>query len=138
MVMTTVQLHTTNSELRFCLGSNPTRNMSEICDGEDLWPWSRLEIRLNVFPRSIILQRIHQLITVKPQINNSKTKLIMYDFISFSLYVDIKPEKWLKITLLVMILSPTSPLISYLNGSLHVHIPDWVHAEQECGFCPSF
>ena len=33
-------------------GSNPVRGVSEIRDGEDLWQWSGLQIRLNVFCRS--------------------------------------------------------------------------------------
>ena len=36
VVITTAQLHSTKSELRFCAGSNPARGVSEICDGEDL------------------------------------------------------------------------------------------------------
>ena len=55
--MTTVQLHSTKPELRFCAGSNPARGVSEIRDGEDLWQWSRLEIRLNPFRRSTIPQK---------------------------------------------------------------------------------
>ena len=36
VVITTVQLHSTKPELRFCTGSNPACGLSEICDGEDL------------------------------------------------------------------------------------------------------
>ena len=36
------KLHLTKPELRFCAGSNPACCVSEICDGEDLWQWSRL------------------------------------------------------------------------------------------------
>ena len=36
VVITTAQLHSTKSELRFCAGSNPARGVSEICDGENL------------------------------------------------------------------------------------------------------
>ena len=36
VVITTAQLHSTKSELRFCAGSNPDRSVSEIHDGEDL------------------------------------------------------------------------------------------------------
>ena len=63
VVITTGQLHSTKPELRFCAGSNPARNVSEICDGEDLWQWSRLEIRLNAFRRSIIPQKQFIIIT---------------------------------------------------------------------------
>ena len=57
VVITTAQLHSTKTELRFCAGSNPAHGVSEICDGEDLWQWSRLEIRLNAFRRSTIPQK---------------------------------------------------------------------------------
>ena len=36
VVITTAQLHSTKSELRFCAGSNPARSGLEIRDGEDL------------------------------------------------------------------------------------------------------
>ena len=36
VVITNAQLHSTKPELRFCVGSNPPRNVSEIRDGEDL------------------------------------------------------------------------------------------------------
>ena len=47
----------TKPELRFCAGLDPARGMSEIRDGEDLWQWSRMEIRLNAFRRSTIPQK---------------------------------------------------------------------------------
>ena len=34
-LLTTAQIHSTKSELRFCIGSNPARSMSKIRDGED-------------------------------------------------------------------------------------------------------
>ena len=54
VVITTAQLHSTKPELRFCIGSNPARGVSEIHDGEDLWHWFGLEIRLNAFRPSTI------------------------------------------------------------------------------------
>ena len=57
VVITTAQLHSTKPELSFCTGSNPAHGMSEIWDGEDLWQWSRLEIRLNAFCQSTIPQK---------------------------------------------------------------------------------
>ena len=36
VVITTAQLHSTKSELRFCAGSNLARGVLEIRDGEDL------------------------------------------------------------------------------------------------------
>ena len=57
VVVTTAQLHSTKPGLRFCTGSNPARGVSEIRDGENLWQWSQLEIRLNTFRRSTIPQK---------------------------------------------------------------------------------
>ena len=57
VVIASAQLHLTKPELRFCAGSNPARGVSEIRDGEDLWQWSRLEIRLSTFHRSTIPQK---------------------------------------------------------------------------------
>ena len=48
VVITTAQTHSSKSEIRFCAGSNPVRGVSDIRDGEDLWQWSRLEIRLRL------------------------------------------------------------------------------------------
>ena len=56
VVITTAQLCSTKPELRFCAGSNPACGVSEICDGEDLWQWSQLKIRLNAFRWSTIPQ----------------------------------------------------------------------------------
>ena len=64
MVITTAELHATEPELRFCTGSNPARGVSEIRDGEDLWQWSQLEIRLNTFRRSTITQKQFIIITI--------------------------------------------------------------------------
>ena len=44
-------------QLRFCTGSNLAHSMSKICNGEDLWQWSQLEIRLNVFHWSTISKK---------------------------------------------------------------------------------
>ena len=57
VVITTAQLHSTKAELRFYAGSSLARGVSEICDVEHLWQWSRLEIRLNAFCRSTIPQK---------------------------------------------------------------------------------
>ena len=51
------QLHSTKSEPWFWAGSNPTSSVSEICNGENLSQWSHLEIRLNAFRWSTILQK---------------------------------------------------------------------------------
>ena len=57
VVITTTQLHSTKPELTFCASSNPAYGVLEIPDGEDLSQWSRLEIRLNTFPRSTTPQK---------------------------------------------------------------------------------
>ena len=51
VVITTAQLHSVKPELRFCTGSNLACGVSEIRDGDGLWQWSRLEIRLHAFRR---------------------------------------------------------------------------------------
>ena len=57
VVINTAQLHSAKPELRLCTGSNPACGMLEIRDGEDLWQWSQLEIRLNIFHWSTIPQK---------------------------------------------------------------------------------
>ena len=57
VVITTAQLNSTKPELRSCTGSKPARSVSEIRDGEDLWQWSQLDIRLNTFHQSTIPQK---------------------------------------------------------------------------------
>ena len=57
VAITIAQVYSTKPELRFCTGPNSARGMSEIHDGEDLWQWSQLEIRLNVFCRSTTPQK---------------------------------------------------------------------------------
>ena len=57
MVITTAQLHSSKPELRFSAGSNQARGVSEIRDSQDLWQWSRLEIRLNAFRRLTMPQK---------------------------------------------------------------------------------
>ena len=40
VIITTTKLRSTKPKLRFCAVSNPTRGVSEIRNGEDLWQWS--------------------------------------------------------------------------------------------------
>ena len=54
VVITTAQFHSTKPEIMFCAGSNPSCGVLEIRGGEDLWQWSRLEIRINASRRSTI------------------------------------------------------------------------------------
>ena len=49
VVITTTQLHSTEPELKFCTGLNSACSVPEIQNGEDLWQWSQLEMRLNAF-----------------------------------------------------------------------------------------
>ena len=59
MIIATAQLHSSKPELRFCTGSNPARGVLEIRDDEDLWQWSRLEIRLRLSPVNHTTKTIH-------------------------------------------------------------------------------
>ena len=64
VVITTAKLHSTKPELRFCADSNPACGVLAICDGEDFWQCSRLEIRLNTFRQSTIPQKQFIIITL--------------------------------------------------------------------------
>ena len=57
VVITTAQLQSSKTELRFCTGSNSVCDLPEIQDGEDLQQCSWLEIRLNTFRWSTIPQK---------------------------------------------------------------------------------
>ena len=57
VVTTTAQLHSTKPKLRFYACSNPAHGVAEIRDGENLWQWPQLEIRLSAFRRSTIPQK---------------------------------------------------------------------------------
>ena len=83
VVITTAQLHSTKPELRFCAGSNPARGVSEIRDGEDLWQWSRLEIRLNAFRRSTIPQKQFIIIIINLSIFKTNIKSNIKPFMLF-------------------------------------------------------
>ena len=71
VVIATAQRYSTKPEFSFCAGSNPACGVSEIGDGEDLWQWSWLEIRLNAFRCSTIPQKQFIIINYqKGQINS--------------------------------------------------------------------
>lgn len=53
----TAQLHSIKQELKLCASSNPSRGKSKVGHGENFWKQSQLEINLNAFCRSAILQK---------------------------------------------------------------------------------
>ena len=63
MIITTVQLHATKPELRFCTFLNPNSNVLDIRDREDLLKWSWFEIRTSAFrwltipPKQFIIEK---------------------------------------------------------------------------------
>ena len=57
VVITTAQFHQPSLNSGSAQVQNPARGLSEIRDGEDLWQWIRLNIRLNTFFRSNIPQK---------------------------------------------------------------------------------
>ena len=57
VIINTVQLHPTKTELKFYAGSNSACSVSKIRHSEDLPQWSRLEVRLNTFRPSTIPQK---------------------------------------------------------------------------------
>ena len=101
MVVTTAQLHSTKTELRFCAGSNPARSVSEIRNGEDLGQWSRQKIRLNAFRRSTIPQKqfiIIIIITILKRLLSSYRKTLFRKITSWVTKLSEKfimyNEKW--------------------------------------------
>ena len=75
VVITAVQLYSTMPKLRFCVDSNPARGISKIRHGEDLWQLSRLELRLNTFPRRTIIQKQFIIVII---IKCVKTPILFY------------------------------------------------------------
>ena len=57
--------HSTKPKLRFCAGLNLVCSVLEIRNGEDLWQWSRLEIRVNAFRQLTIPQKQFIIIIIK-------------------------------------------------------------------------
>ena len=87
VVITTAKLHSTKPELRFCAGSNPACDVLKICDGEDLWQWSQLEIRLNAFHRLTIPQK--QFVNNRQEkLKNQNIELAAYAIIDYLIYLD--------------------------------------------------
>ena len=64
LVITTALNYSTKPELTIYAGPNPANGVLEIHDGEDLWQWSRVEISLNAFLRSTILQQYNNHTTI--------------------------------------------------------------------------
>ena len=85
MVITTAQFHSTKPELRFCAGSNPAGGVSEIRDGEDLWQWSQLEIRLNAFRQSTIPQNNSSSSSSSSSLSSSSSSLTSFSIQSAAL-----------------------------------------------------
>ena len=52
VVIITAQHHSAKLEPRLCVGLSPVCSVSKICDVENLWQWSGLEISPNAFRRS--------------------------------------------------------------------------------------
>ena len=87
VIINTVQLHSIKSELRFCTGSSPSHGVSEICDVENFWQWSQLlEIKLNAFLRSTILQK--QFIIIVICLNEGAMKYLIV-FINYQSRVSL-------------------------------------------------
>ena len=74
--------HSRKPEFRFNTGSCHAHGVSEIYDGENLWQWSWLEIRLNTFRRSTIPQKqiiiIIIIIITKVLNRTTRKRLLMY------------------------------------------------------------
>ena len=57
VVITTAQLHSTKPQRRFYAGLNLASSIPEIRDGEYLWQWFLLKVRINDFRRSTTPQK---------------------------------------------------------------------------------
>ena len=89
---TNSQIHSPKPEIKFCAGSNPARGVLKIRDGEDLWQWFRLEIKLNAFRRSTIPQKHFIIIINCLNGMNELTTMFSESF----LYIYIKSECFVK------------------------------------------
>ena len=94
MVITTAQLHLTKPELRFCAGSNPARGVSEIRDDEDLWQWSRLEIRLNAFSWSTIPQKQFIIIILSSSSSSSPSSSSSITIKAMTIFILFQMSFW--------------------------------------------
>ena len=95
VVVSTTQLHPTKPELKFCTGLNPTCGVSEICDGDNLWQWPLLKIRLIAFRRSTIPQKQFIIMISAPLyefIKNQKPALCgaLRDLVPFVQFKNVK------------------------------------------------
>ena len=78
VIINTAKLHSTRPKLRFSTSSNPAYDMSKICGGEDLWPWSLLEMRLHAFRKSTIPhKKIHHIVTTS-KLNDTTSSICFY------------------------------------------------------------
>ena len=58
VVINAAHLHYTKPKIMLCAGSDAAHGVSEICNGENLWQWFQLEMKLNdSFSRSTIPQK---------------------------------------------------------------------------------
>ena len=97
VVITTAQPHSTGPELRLCAGSNHACCVSEIRDGEDLWQWYWLEIRLNAFRRSTIIRK--QFINSKnSSVQLSYFLILFLTLFQILLFFSNNPSSWIKKT----------------------------------------
>ena len=73
---------------RSSAGSNPACGVPEIRGGEDLWQWTQLEIRLNVFCRSTIPQKQFIIIIISSSLSSlsSPTPTIKFPFFAKDLW----------------------------------------------------
>ena len=88
--ITAAQLHSVKPELRFGASSNPAHGVSEIRDGENLWQWSPLEIRLNANHTAKTIYHLHHYGFIEKSNGNN--------YLAFSSTVDNKKalEKYIK------------------------------------------
>ena len=77
--ITTAQLYSTMPELRFCACSNYAHSVSEICNDENLWQCSWLEMKFNAFRWSTLPQKQFIIIIIIIIIINRATTITITD-----------------------------------------------------------
>ena len=90
MVITIAQPHSRKSERRFCAGSNPVRDVLEICSGKDLWLWAWLEIRNTLRQSNTPQKRVIIVIIIVNSMKTYANKILPENVKSINTYTGKK------------------------------------------------
>ena len=90
MVITIAQPHSRKPERRFCAGSNPVRDVLEICSGKDLWLWAWLEIRNTLRQSNTPQKRVIIVIIIVNSMKTYANKILPENVKSINTYTGKK------------------------------------------------